>query len=266
MRAIASFVAALCLGHASASAQPASGPIPVETQVMSFDGAIQGSLTSADNRWGGLIFDCHYFTRPTGARGLDFGLRNAGDQKVVVGLMDGDACEVTEDTPMQFLDPGEQVAESIYGTTSLLVGSQTPVSYKLEALAVARDDICIASRGSRELRSGRVAYTTLNGKPELVPVVQEGEKWVLHSNDDYPTARALDWFVEQEPIEFGAATYVKYGLPRVLGIGEIEYFGAKDGVFVGKEKGVADAAPEVVYVMIDQVGCEFQPYQKKAAD
>jgi len=53
--------------------------------------------------------------------------------------------------------------------------------------------------------------------------------------------------------------YVKYGLPRVLGVNEVTRTADYMGVPVFAEAG-ATAATEVLYVPV-RPGCEFQPYQ-----
>jgi hypothetical protein len=55
---------------------------------------------------------------------------------------------------------------------------------------------------------------------------------------------------------------VKFGLPRVLGTGEVSGAGMVHGVNVYAERG-ADARPDVIYVPT-RPGCEFQPYQAEA--
>ena len=253
---------ALCFAAAApARSAQASGPIPGKAEVLRLDRTVEGSVTSADNRFGKLLFDCFDFTRPQDSPGMDLMLQSAGDRDLVVSLLEGHGCEVTQDSAFGLLAPGKGFRENIYGEMSLLVGAEAPADYRLDVAVAARNEGCIHRRGSRALQSGLIAFTTMNGKPELVPAVEHGGKWVLQAKSAYPAARGLDWYADDEPLAFGAATYVKYGLPRVLGFQEIEHFADKDGVFVGREKGSADTAPEVIYVLIDQAGCEFQPYQ-----
>jgi hypothetical protein len=53
--------------------------------------------------------------------------------------------------------------------------------------------------------------------------------------------------------------YVKYGLPRVLGVNEVTRVGEFQGVPIFAEAG-RTAPYEVIYVPV-RPGCEFQPYQ-----
>jgi hypothetical protein len=67
------------------------------------------------------------------------------------------------------------------------------------------------------------------------------------------------WYINSDEIKCLGKTYVKYGLPRVLGVNEIEKVGVYDKVNVYAEPN-ADDAPEVIYLPV-RAGCEFQPYQ-----
>ena len=73
-------------------------------------------------------------------------------------------------------------------------------------------------------------------------------------------ARALGWYIDGETVTVGGAAYTKYGLPRVLGPSEVVYSGAYRGGFFYAEPGIEKGA-EVVYLLTDAAGCEFQPYQ-----
>jgi hypothetical protein len=82
--------------------------------------------------------------------------------------------------------------------------------------------------------------------------------------DVYPSegkdyAAGTKWFMNNEPVSFNNRSYVKYGLPRILGNTEIEKKGIYNGVGVYVEAGRA-GSPEVIYLPVRQ-GCEFQPYQ-----
>jgi hypothetical protein len=67
------------------------------------------------------------------------------------------------------------------------------------------------------------------------------------------------WFIESKPVVFKRKKYVKYGLPRVLGVGDVNKVGIykKAGVFAEPS---APRIPEVIYLPVRE-GCEFQPYQ-----
>ena len=73
-------------------------------------------------------------------------------------------------------------------------------------------------------------------------------------------ARSLQWYIDGDPAPVGGETFVKYGLPRVLGPGEVEFYRASRGGYFYVETGLTEQ-PEVVYLLVDLAGCEFQPYQ-----
>ncbi len=66
------------------------------------------------------------------------------------------------------------------------------------------------------------------------------------------------WFINNEPVMFQNRRFVKYGLPRVLGVNEVTRVGDFQGVPVFAEAG--QTRPDVIYVPV-RSGCEFQPYQ-----
>jgi len=66
------------------------------------------------------------------------------------------------------------------------------------------------------------------------------------------------WYINNEPVMFQGRRFVKYGLPRVLGVSEVTRMGEFQGVSLFAEMG--QTRPEVVYVPV-RPGCEFQPYQ-----
>ncbi|HEX8431800.1 MAG TPA: hypothetical protein VF625_10945 [Longimicrobium sp.] len=71
-------------------------------------------------------------------------------------------------------------------------------------------------------------------------------------------AADASWFINSEPITVMGRRYVKYGLPRVLGVSEVARVGDFQGVPVFAEPGMMNR-PDVVYVAV-RPGCEFQPY------
>lgn len=72
-------------------------------------------------------------------------------------------------------------------------------------------------------------------------------------------AAGARWFIDDEAITVMGRRYVKYGLPRVLGAGEVARAGEHRGVPVFAERGRTGPA-EVLYLPV-RPGCEFQPYQ-----
>ena len=72
-------------------------------------------------------------------------------------------------------------------------------------------------------------------------------------------AAGATWFINNEPITVMGRRYVRYGLPRVLGVNEVRRMGDFQGIPVFAEAGMT-GTPEVLYVPV-RPGCEFQPYQ-----
>lgn len=70
-------------------------------------------------------------------------------------------------------------------------------------------------------------------------------------------ARGKDWYASGTAIEVFGKVYRKYGLPRVLGPGEVEKLGEHDGVIVAVEAGSRET--DILYLLTD-AACEFQPY------
>lgn len=77
--------------------------------------------------------------------------------------------------------------------------------------------------------------------------------------EDEGYSASKTWYINNEEVEALGKTYVKYGLPRVLGVLEIEKVGVYDKVGIYAEVG-ATGTPEVIYIPV-RPGCEFQPYQ-----
>lgn len=75
-----------------------------------------------------------------------------------------------------------------------------------------------------------------------------------------PYAARQPWYINNERIEFSGGLYEKYGLPRVLGVDDVERGGWYRDVPVFFEAGVS-GTPEVVYIPVRH-GCEVQPYMR----
>ena len=69
------------------------------------------------------------------------------------------------------------------------------------------------------------------------------------------------WYINNEAVTINGNRYVKFGLPRVVGVNEVTRTGEFQGVGVFTEAG-ATGTPDVVYVPV-RPGCEFQPYQRE---
>ena len=85
-------------------------------------------------------------------------------------------------------------------------------------------------------------------------------------DEAYPSSAAhyaagATWYINNEPIVLDGKKYVKYGLPRVLGVNEIAKHTDYKQVGVYVEAG-STGTPEIIYLPV-RTGCEFQPYQKE---
>jgi hypothetical protein len=109
--------------------------------------------------------------------------------------------------------------------------------------------VCVVENGM--LRNMTVQYNTQTGDTTM-----NGQRF-SPSMTGY--AAGASWFINNEPVMVMGRRYVKYGLPRVLGVNEVSRVGEFQGVSVFAETG-ATGTPEVLYVPV-RAGCEFQPYQ-----
>jgi hypothetical protein len=77
--------------------------------------------------------------------------------------------------------------------------------------------------------------------------------------DGHTGARNAAWYINNEAVTIDRKKFVKYGLPRVLSAGDVEMHAPyKNGEFY-REKGTH--MPDILYLLTDIAGCEFQPYQ-----
>ncbi len=74
-------------------------------------------------------------------------------------------------------------------------------------------------------------------------------------------AAGAPWYINNDAMDFGGSRYVKFGLPRVVGVTEVARLGEFQGVSVFAEPG-ATGTPDVVYVPV-RPGCEVQAYQRE---
>jgi hypothetical protein len=93
----------------------------------------------------------------------------------------------------------------------------------------------------------RTGDTTVSGRPfsEVYP-----------ATGGY--AAGAMWYINNEAITVNGRRYVKYGLPRVLGIREVARGGEYRGVTMFQEAG-GETSWLVLYAPV-RSGCEFQPY------
>jgi hypothetical protein len=112
--------------------------------------------------------------------------------------------------------------------------------------------ICVLRDGQLDLV--RAGYDRASGD-----TLVSGRPFDVAHPHDRQYAAGAGWFVDNSAIVVLGQRYVKYGLPRVLGVEDVRRFDAFQGVpvFVEARSG---SVPEVLYVPV-RSGCEFQPYQ-----
>ena len=108
--------------------------------------------------------------------------------------------------------------------------------------------VCVVENGA--LREITAMYNTQTGDTTV-----NGQR--IPATMGY--AAGATWYINNEPITVNDRRYVRYGLPRVLGVNEVTRAGEFQGVSVFAEAG-AQGTPEVLYIPV-RPGCEFQPYQ-----
>jgi hypothetical protein len=112
--------------------------------------------------------------------------------------------------------------------------------------------VCVVENGA--LRNVEVQYNTQSGDTTV-----NGRRF----SDAYPAttgyAAGAPWYINNEPVTVNGRRYVKYGLPRILGVTEVSRTADYQGVPVFAEAG-AMGGTEVLYLPV-RPGCEFQPYQ-----
>jgi hypothetical protein len=108
------------------------------------------------------------------------------------------------------------------------------------------------------LQDGQVRSVTVQVDPATGDTTYNGTRL----DQAFPPAgyaAGQAWFADTPPVTLDGRRYVRYGLPRILGAGDVRNVGAVHGVSVFAEPG-AGARPNVIYVPTRR-GCEFQPYQ-----
>ncbi len=75
-------------------------------------------------------------------------------------------------------------------------------------------------------------------------------------------AKAKPFYINNEAVTLKGAKFERYGFPRVLSVMELDPkpYAFKDGAPFYQEQGLAAGEVEVVYLLTQAVGCEFQPY------
>lgn len=113
-------------------------------------------------------------------------------------------------------------------------------------------DVCVIENGApRNVQAQYISQsgdTTIAGRPfgQVYPATAPHY------------AAGAPWFIQNDQITVQGRRFVRFGLPRILGVNEVTRIAEHQGVPVFAETGAA--RPEVIYVPV-RPGCEFQPYQ-----
>ena len=139
---------------------------------------------------------------------------------------------------------------------------EPPVVQPTEPVAPVADEmrdirVCVVENGA--LREVDARYNVTRGDTMVA-----GDR---RFSEAYPAtagyAAGATWFINSDVVSFNNQNYVKFGLPRVLGVSEVTRIGDYQGVSVFAEPGAAGGnTPDIIYVPV-RPGCEFQPYQKE---
>lgn len=129
-------------------------------------------------------------------------------------------------------------------------------SYALSAQTQTPITECVVENG--ELKAVKVDYNSSTGEKTVVVNGVRKKLDDVYSLNGPGYAAGKNWFINNEKISFKGKSYIKYGLPRVLGVTEVIKTGETDGIAIFAEPGIE--TPEVTYLPVRR-GCEFQPYQ-----
>ena len=251
----------------------AGSPKQTAATAISWGQSLRGDLSSSDALASDdSFYDCVSFTGQTGQRAVVELSSSAFDAYASLhagAVCEGEALETDDDgaggTDARIDTTLPRSGAYSVRANSLMSGQTGPYQFRLSGAAGASSpyadmyetEACIYRPGSQRLEAGR-------GKRDqtLAALMIDGVE-TPQERTGVSQAEGRDWFVNSQPIRIGGRTYVKYGLPRVLRINEVEYLAEHDGVVFAAETGVNEARPEVLYALVRTVGCEFQPYERQ---
>jgi hypothetical protein len=122
---------------------------------------------------------------------------------------------------------------------------------------------CVIEKGV--LKKIEVDYNMATGDRTITVNGVAKKFYDLYPQEGPEYAAKSTWYINSDPVAYNGASFVKYGLPRVLTPQEIEKTGAYKGIGVYTEYGMTPQQvkeTEVIYIPV-RSGCEFQPYQRE---
>lgn len=138
---------------------------------------------------------------------------------------------------------------------ALTAGAAVSVAAQAKLVEIS---VCVIEDGM--LREVRADYDAVTGDTTLAGRPFSG----VHRTTTPPYAAGAAWYINNGTFTYQGSRYVKYGLPRVLGVTEISRVGNADGIPIFAEAG-GSAPYGVLYVPV-RPGCEFQPYQAEIVE
>lgn len=115
-------------------------------------------------------------------------------------------------------------------------------------------EVCVVENGM--LRNVQAQYNATRGDTMV-----NGQAFSMAYPATTGYAAGASWFINSEALTINGQQYVRFGLPRVLGVTDVARMTDYQGVPVFAETG-ATGTPDIVYVAV-RPGCEFQPYQRE---
>jgi hypothetical protein len=130
----------------------------------------------------------------------------------------------------------------------------TPVTPQPQPDDIRQINVCVVENG--QLREVQAQYNATRGDTTV-----NGQAFSTAYPSTTGYAAGATWYINSDVITVGGQRYVKFGLPRVLGVNEVTRTTDFQGVPVFAETG-ATGTPDIIYVPV-RTGCEFQPYQRE---
>lgn len=256
-----------------------AGPVAREGAAISFGQSVRGELSAGDlTASDDSLYDCFPFSGRAGQQ-VSVEMRSS-EFDTYLGLYPGAYCA---GDPLRTDDDGAGGTDSrvdvtlprdgVYSIRANSLGSWETGAYRLSlagggggsgppATAAPSRFAGLREREARVYFRGSHALRSMSGKTDgtesvLIAAGRETPPADLNATE----AVGRSWYRDSGSVRVEGREFVKYGLPRVLGFNEVEFYSEYDGVAFAAEAGSTD--PEVIYALVRSVGCEFQPYVRE---